>query len=65
MKWLIGLFHRINRNSDMRILWPVCKEHAENLDHAKAAFCFHVMNDSAWTDHYSEAEIVAFIDELV
>jgi hypothetical protein len=48
----------------MRILWPVCVQHAEDLDHAKAAFYLHVSNDPAWTDHYSEQELIAFIDSL-
>lgn len=60
MSW----FHAVNRRTDMRILWPICKQHAEDLNHAKAAFFLHVANDPAWTDHYSWDELTLYVDKL-
>ena len=55
----------MNRSTDMTTLWPICKQHAQTLDHAKAAFYMHAVNDSAWTDHYTESELKSFVDSLV
>jgi hypothetical protein len=57
-------FHRMNRRTDMDILWPACKEHAESLDHAKAAFFMHITNDTSWTDYYTNEELIAFVNDL-
>jgi len=62
--WIVRILHRTNRRTDMDILWPACKEHANDLDSAKAAFYFHITNDPAWTDHYSDEELVAFVGDL-
>lgn len=48
----------------MSTLWPACKEHAKDLNHAKAAFYMHASNDSAWTEDYSEAELISFVDGM-
>ena len=63
-KWLMGLWDAINRKTDMRILWPICVETAPDLDHAKAAFYFHVSNDPAWINHYGEQNLIEFIEQL-
>ena len=62
--YVVTIFHRVNRNTDMSTLWPVCKEHAKDLDHAKAAFFMHVINDPAWPYHYSEQELKEYVDKL-
>jgi hypothetical protein len=64
IRYLLGLWHATNRKTDMTTLWPVCKQHASTLDHAKAAFYLHASNDTAWTDHYTEAELIDFVDKL-
>ena len=48
----------------MSILWPSCKQEAKNLVQAKAAFYYHVINDTAWTKDYTEAELANIVDEL-
>jgi hypothetical protein len=65
IKWLLGIFDKINRRTDMQIFWPVCKETALSLDHAKAIFFMHVSNDTAWTEHYTEEELIEYVDKLV
>lgn len=42
------------RAVDLQVLWPACKEMAPDLDHAKAAFMLHAINDPAWARHYGE-----------
>ena len=48
IRLLKGLWYRRCRAIDLAILWPACLEHAETLDHAKAAFAVHALNDEAW-----------------
>lgn len=36
------------RRIDLEILWPICKERACDLAHAKMAFSVHAFNDDAW-----------------
>jgi hypothetical protein len=42
----------------------MCKQEARSNDHAKAAFMVHCMNDPAWTDDLTEADIVAIVEAL-
>lgn len=51
------------RRIDLQILWPVCREEANDLDHAKAAFAVHAYHDPAWLE-LGEDELFAFIDRL-
>jgi hypothetical protein len=48
MRWLMNLWRERQRSIDLQILWPVCKENARDLDHARAAFAYHAFHDSAW-----------------
>jgi hypothetical protein len=64
MMWFMKLWHWLNRRTDLSMLWPICKQHAESLDHAKAAFFLHAMNDPAYTDHFTEQEIIDYVDTL-
>lgn len=48
MRWLLNWWHRRQRDIDIRILWPVCKENAHDMDHAKLAFAYHALHDPAW-----------------
>jgi hypothetical protein len=57
------LYYRRLRRLDMEILWPSMLRDAKNLDHAKAAFAVHAMNDPAWLI-LGEDAIVAFIESL-
>jgi hypothetical protein len=50
------------RRFDLEILWPECKAHAPDLDHAKAAFAVHAFNDPAWLELGDE--LMTAIDEL-
>jgi hypothetical protein len=51
------------RKIDLDILWPICLERANDLDHAKAAFAVHAFNDPAWQE-LGEDAIFRFIDRL-
>ena len=48
MRWLIRYWRQRQRAIDLATLWPACKEHARDLDHAKQAFAMHAFNDPAW-----------------
>jgi hypothetical protein len=62
----IFLFFNYNhrrRQLDIKILWPVCRHYADNLDHAKAAFALHAFADPAWKSLKHE-EILRRIEAL-
>lgn len=62
------VWHARRRAVDLRILWPTCKATAFarglGLDEAKAAFGFHVFNDTAWTTRFSHGELIDFVGDL-
>ena len=64
MNWIMKWWRATQRRTDMSTLWPACKQHAEDLDHAKAAFYFHASNDPAWTTDYDEDALIQFVNEL-
>ena len=51
------------RDIDLDILWPICKQEAGSLDHARAIFAVHAFKDQAWLV-LGEEEIVRRIDRL-
>ena len=63
MRWLMNWWHQRQRAIDLRILWPVCKENAQDLDHARAAFAYHAFHDQAWVC-LGDREIERRIGEL-
>ena len=64
MQWLFKWWRKRQRQIDLDILWPVCKESAINLDWAKAAFAYHCFNDHAWMADYTKEELKHYIDAL-
>jgi hypothetical protein len=64
IKYLISLWHAVNRRHDMSILWPICRDTARDLDQAKCAFYYHVSSDDAWTSHYTKDELYNYVDKL-
>ena len=63
IRYLINFWHSRQRSVDLQILWPSCKEHTADLDHAKAAFAVHAFNDAAWTS-LGHDEVVKRIEGL-
>jgi hypothetical protein len=63
MEWLMGLWYARLRRIDLEIFWPVCKEKARDLDHARAAFAIHALDDRAWL-FLGEEEVHRQITEL-
>ena len=61
--WLLALWYAHLRRIDLEILWPTCRNQATDLDHAKAAFALHAMNDHAWL-FLGEEKIIEFIYQL-
>lgn len=59
-KWL----RKRQREADLKILWPICKRDAPDLEHAKFVFAFHANNEPAWTKDYTEEELYHFINNL-
>jgi len=69
-KWLLSKWRARQRQIDIMILWPRCKQQAIEmgkeppLDWAKVAFMVHAKMDPAWVDEFSEDEIEDIIDGL-
>ena len=59
MRW----WYAMQRRMDRRMLWPACRDYAEDLDHARAAFAVHAYMDPAWTS-LGDAEMLRQIGEL-
>ena len=59
-KW----WRKRQRRIDLDILWPTCKRLAPDLDHAKAAFMFHAVNDKAWTKDFNHKELAEYVGDL-
>jgi hypothetical protein len=64
MKWLYDLWYERQRQADLKILWPCCREKAPDLDQAKAAFATHAFADPAWL-YLGEDHIKQVIAALV
>jgi hypothetical protein len=60
---ILDWWRTYQRSIDLRLLWPICKQGANDLDHAKAAFAYHAFNDPAWLT-LGEDEIIRRIDAL-
>ena len=60
---LLSGYYRRLRRIDVEILWPACRDQAENLHLAKAAFAYHAFNDEAWL-YLDENEAIRQIDSL-
>ncbi len=63
MNWLRNWWWARQRAIDLRILWPVCKRMAFDLDQAKRAFMEHAINDPAWVRVYGE-KLWSIVDKL-
>lgn len=60
---MIAWWRRLQREMDLRILWPACRDAVPDLDIAKAAFAVHALHDPAWRS-LGEDEIKRVIDGL-
>lgn len=63
MNWLVGLWYWQLRRIDLLFLWPSCRDNADDLDHARAAFALHAFHDHAW-QWLGVDEIIRRIDRL-
>jgi hypothetical protein len=57
LSWFRDRWWARQRAVDLQILWPTCKGHAPDLDHARAAFAVHAFQDPCWVDHYGEDQL--------
>jgi hypothetical protein len=63
LRRLVGMWHSRQRDIDMKILWPTCRDLAPDIDTARACFALHALHDSAWLA-LGEDEVISFIDKL-
>lgn len=61
---LFRLWRVMQRRLDLTILWVELKGQAADIDHAKAAFFYHVINDTAWTTDFTKEELIEIVDAL-
>jgi hypothetical protein len=50
------------REMDLRILWPICKQKAGDLEKAREAFLLHMSIDPAYAG-MTENELVAYVEK--
>jgi hypothetical protein len=58
-----SLWRQRQRQTDLQILWPLCKQHAKDLENARIAFALHAHNDPAWVE-LGPVHIAQVIDAL-
>ncbi len=63
-RWLRNWWWQRQRNIDLNVLWPVCKEQAPDLERARAAFAAYAFQDPAWISYYGRDRLIKFIDHL-
>lgn len=64
LDWLQSRWDAGRREMDMVMLWPSICQQAPSMDHAKAAFTFHILHDPAWTREFSQMELIYLVDRL-
>ena len=68
MIWLFRLIARMwrahQRMTDLEILWPSIRAQAPYVEAARAAFAVHAFQDEAWTQDFSQDQIVRIIEGL-
>jgi len=64
IRWIVSLWYARLRKIDVQILWPVCLKYADDLDHAKATFFLHAIDDPAWINLGGEEAILSTIDAM-
>lgn len=52
------------RGVDLKLLWPICKAKASDIEQARAAFAVHAFEDPAWREDYSHDELVTYISNM-
>lgn len=62
--WIRNWWWAQQRKTDMKVLWPVCKDQTHSLEQARAVFALHALNDPAWRQHYGGDGLMDFIDTL-
>ena len=63
MAFILAPWHAYQRQLDIRILWPQCKQATDDLDHAIGAFMMHTIHDPAWRN-LSDEEVNRIVAEL-
>jgi len=63
MGWFKRIWYWRLRQVDQRILWPLCRSIAPNIEMAREAFLLHARNDYAWAI-LSEKEINKIVGQL-
>jgi|KBSMisStaDraftv2_1062788.scaffolds.fasta_scaffold08823_1 hypothetical protein len=63
-KIFMSWWHALNRRTDMSTLWPICRDESEDMNQARMAFYLHVSNDPAWTNYYTEDDLIDFVGQL-
>jgi hypothetical protein len=62
-RWIMGWWHASQRVTDLRVLWPACRNSAPDILQARAVFALHAFQDDAWLT-LGEPEITRRISEL-
>lgn len=58
------LWRKSQRETDILILWPACKEQAKDIQNARGVFFAHCAIDPVWYKDYTDAELIRIIDRL-
>lgn len=65
IRWLRGWWHGQQRDMDLKILWPACKEQAQTPEDAISIFMHHASTDPAWYLHYTPNQLETYLRSLL
>jgi hypothetical protein len=60
---LLRWWYVVVRELDKRLLWPACRDFAEDIEQARGAFAIHAFQEPAWLV-LGPAEVVRRIEAL-
>lgn len=64
MFWIGRMWRKRQRNIDIAILWPACRNQASDLCVAREAFLSHCFCDPAWTKDFDFAQIRGIVKRM-
>lgn len=51
----------MQRRTDLRVLWPICRDMAASPDEAHEAFMTHAMMSPCWIGYYGERALRVYV----
>jgi hypothetical protein len=57
MRLLLSPWWWLQRRSDMKLLWPTCRDFSPTIEAARDAFFQYAVTKACWMDYYGPTEL--------